>query len=85
MREDIQQTADIFWQTHFADWLDKPLTEYDANAINFWENLQSALADSDIETIKAVILSNPALNITTGDMYKRIVRTAKYVWDDKRD
>lgn len=80
-----QHTADLFWQTYFSDLLDVPLTEQQAQDINFWDELQRALDVSEIETIKAVILSKPAVKITTGEMYKRIVRIAKHVWDSKLD
>ncbi len=79
-----QQTSDQFWQTHFPQLVDKLLDERTALDIEFWDQLQNALETEDIDTLDAIMLAKPAVKITTGDMYVKIVKMAKRMWDKKR-
>ena len=51
MENIMQQTANRFWQTHFPDLIDQPLTEQKAIESNFWENLQTVMEESDIDVL----------------------------------
>lgn len=83
--ENVQkELSDQFWNTHFPNLLEEKFDECDAIQINFWENLKHALEDVDIETVKAVMLSIPAIKIASNEMYGKIVKVAKRVWDTKR-
>lgn len=80
-----QQLSDTFWETYFPDLIGKSITEHEALDANFWEHYQTALESADAETTYAIVFSKPAVQVTTGDMYSKIVRTAKRVWDKKTD
>ena len=80
-----QQIANQFWGTYFADLVDNRFDEKSGLDLQFWSRLQSALEASDIDTVHVVIYSKPSIEISTGDMYIRIVKTAKRVWDKKRE
>lgn len=85
MQDTKKIQADQFWKVYFPEWLDTEIDESHANEIDFWEQLENALESVDIDTIKAVMLSIPLVKITSVDMYERIVKIAKHVWDQKRD
>lgn len=74
-----QQLANTFWQDNFSEWVNARLEEKTALEIDFYDKLKTALEASEIETIHAVIYTNPAIQISSGEMYSRIVRTAKRV------
>ena len=83
MENQKQQIANQFWETHFADLVH--FEEKQALDVQFWGKLQTALEDCDIDTVHAVIYSKPSIEVSTGDIYIRIVKTAKRIWDKKRD
>ena len=85
MENQKQQIANQFWETYFADRLQDRSDEAHTPTVQFWGKLQTALEASDIDTVHAVIYSKPSIHISTGDMYIRIVKTAKRIWDTKRD
>lgn len=77
--------ADQFWEAHFKDHVHKPLDEFSARKIDFWNTLEQTLTDVDIETVRAVMLSIPSIKISSVEMYERIVLITKHIWDKKRD
>ena len=72
-----------FWETHFPEYIDKRIDEQLAQNINFWEKLQTSLESETVEIVDAVIFSSVSINIASTDMYIKIVRIAKRVWDKK--
>jgi hypothetical protein len=78
-----QKKAAKFWQAHFAQYIENPIDEQIALNIDFWGKLHDALESEAIDVVDAVIFSSVSINITTTEMYLRIVRTAKRIWDKK--
>ena len=85
MENTMQQTANLFWQTHFPELVGDRFTERQALDSDFWNRLQAVFDETDVATVYAVLLSNPAMRVETTDMFTRIKRLAKWAWDAKRD
>lgn len=79
-----QQTANQFWEAHFSDLVGSHIDEQHALDIQFWDTLQTALGMADMETVHAIIYTKPAISVSTGETYLRIVKMAKRVWDKRR-
>lgn len=84
-REHKQELSDKFWKTYFPDLIGKPLTELEALQNGFWEQYQTALEASDADTNYAIVLAKPAIQVTTDEIYMRIITTAKSVWNKQID
>jgi len=76
-----QQTAKHFWETHFEDLLDTPITEQVALDINLWERLQDTFAIQDKDTLWAVIATRIVIPIQSTQMAMQIIRLAKRAID----
>lgn len=79
------QLADTFWKTHFPELYGRLLTERGALDSDFWNELQLACNESNPDTLWAVVLANPPMQLEVMDMFTRIKRIAKHTWDKKRD
>ena len=72
-----QQKSNQFWNTHFHDLLDTPISEQYALEVNFWDRLQTALASQDKETLRAIALTRIAIPIQSTNMAVHVIRLAK--------
>ena len=79
-----QKKADLFWTTHFGQYIEDLIDERYALDIGFWDKLQTALESESLDVIYAVMLAPPEVNIIDSSQHVRIVRIAKRVWDKKR-
>lgn len=80
-----QQRSDKFWTTYFPEWVGQPMTEREALDSNFWTQYQYALTMTDADTVYAIVYAKPAIQIKSGEVYIRIVKTAKQMWHKKTD
>lgn len=79
-----QQLADDFWQTHFPNEISTPVDDRYVLDSDFLSRLQTALEDADLDTVTAILTTSPAIRIVGTEVYMRIVRIAKRVWDVKK-
>ena len=85
MENVMQQTADVFWKTHFPEFVGQTITERQALDDDFWGKLQSAYQASEPDTLWAVVLTNLPMRVEVTEMYSRIKTSAKRVWHKKTD